>query len=68
MLGVVAASPAARSGAQVAPPPAGGGEREAGGGGNVVVQWNNVALQSVRDSKLGPPMVARALARVHTCI
>src|SRR3984893_14328064 len=35
---------------------------------NVVVQWNNAALQGVRDSKLGPPMVARALAIVHTCI
>ena len=34
---------------------------------NVVVQWNNAALQGVRDSKLGPPMVARALAIVHTC-
>src|SRR5437870_3317892 len=35
---------------------------------NVVIQWNNAALQGVRDSKLGPPMVARALAIVHTCI
>ncbi|HEX4771911.1 MAG TPA: vanadium-dependent haloperoxidase [Bryobacteraceae bacterium] len=35
---------------------------------NLVVQWNNAALQGVRDSKLGPPMVARALAIVHTCI
>src|SRR5713226_7510987 len=35
---------------------------------DVVVQWNNAALQGVRDSKLGPPMVARALAIVHTCI
>ena len=34
----------------------------------IVVQWNNAALQGVRDSKLGPPMVARALAVVHTCI
>jgi hypothetical protein len=33
----------------------------------IVVQWNNAALQGVRDSKLGPPMVARALAIVHTC-
>jgi len=36
--------------------------------GNIVAQWNNAALQGVRDSKLGPPMVARALAIVHTCI
>jgi hypothetical protein len=35
---------------------------------NVVVQWNNVALQGVRDSKIGPPMVARALFIVHNCI
>jgi hypothetical protein len=35
---------------------------------NVVVQWNQAALQGVRDSTLGPPMVARALAIVHTCI
>lgn len=35
---------------------------------NVVIQWNNAALQGVRDSKLGPPMVARALAIIHTCI
>src|SRR5467141_3138851 len=35
---------------------------------NVVVRWNAAALQGVRDSKIGPPMVARALAIVHTCI
>ncbi len=35
---------------------------------NVVIQWNNAALQGVRDSKLGAPMVARALAIVHTCM
>ncbi|HVH87984.1 MAG TPA: vanadium-dependent haloperoxidase [Terriglobales bacterium] len=35
---------------------------------NVVVLWNQAALQGVRDSTLGPPMVARALAIVHTCI
>ena len=35
---------------------------------NVVIQWNQAALQGVRDSKPGPPMVARALAIVHTCI
>jgi hypothetical protein len=34
----------------------------------VVVQWNNALLQGVRDSKIGPPMVARALAIVHTCM
>jgi hypothetical protein len=35
---------------------------------NVVIQWNQAALQGVRDSKLGPPMVARALFIVHNCI
>jgi hypothetical protein len=34
----------------------------------IVVKWNQAALQGVRDSTLGPPMVARALAIVHTCI
>src|SRR5216684_8701181 len=36
-------------------------------GDSVVLQWNEAALQGVRDSKLGPPMVSRALAIVHTC-
>jgi hypothetical protein len=35
---------------------------------NVVIQWNNALLQGVRDSKIGPPMVARALAIAHTCM
>ena len=35
---------------------------------NVVLQWNDALLQGVRDSKLGPPMVARALAVAHTCM
>jgi hypothetical protein len=34
---------------------------------SVVVRWNQAALQGVRDSKLGPPMVSRALAVIHTC-
>ena len=33
-----------------------------------VVQWNNAMLAAIRASLLGPPMVARALAIVHTCI
>ena len=37
-------------------------------GDSIVLLWNEAALQGVRDSKLGPPMVARALAIVHTCI
>jgi hypothetical protein len=35
---------------------------------SVVITWNEALLQGVRDSKLGPPMVARALAIAHTCI
>ena len=34
---------------------------------NVVLRWNQALLQGVRESKLGPPMVARALAIAHTC-
>src|SRR5207244_5385391 len=37
-------------------------------GDSVVLLWNDAFLQGVRDAKLGPPMVARALAIVHTCI
>ena len=40
----------------------------ASSGPNAVVQWDNAALQGDRDSTLGPPMVARALAMVHTCM
>jgi hypothetical protein len=36
-------------------------------GTSLVMTWNQAALQGVRDSRLGPPMVARALAIVHTC-
>jgi len=35
---------------------------------NAVVQLNSATLQGVRDAKLGAPMVARALAIVHTCM
>ena len=35
---------------------------------SVVLLWNEAFLQGVRESKLGPPMVARALAIAHTCI
>ena len=35
---------------------------------NVVILWNDALLQGVRDSKLGPPMVSRALAIAHTCM
>ena len=33
----------------------------------MVVLWNQALLQGVRESKLGPPMVSRALAVAHTC-
>ncbi len=36
--------------------------------GNVVIQWNNVLLQAIRDTKPAPTVVARALAVTHTCI
>ncbi len=35
---------------------------------NTLLQWNDAALQGIRDSKLGAPVVARALAIVHTCM
>lgn len=35
---------------------------------NNVILWNNVALQAVRDTGMGPPMTARALAMLHTSI
>jgi hypothetical protein len=36
--------------------------------GNIVTEWNQAALQAVRESKLAPPVVARALAVINTCI
>jgi hypothetical protein len=33
-----------------------------------VITWNSATLQGVRDSKLGAPVVARALAIVRTCM
>jgi len=35
---------------------------------NAVTQWDIVAVQSLREAKLGAPMAARALAIVHTCM
>src|SRR5947207_10844977 len=34
---------------------------------SVVIDWNNATLQAIRVSKIGPPMVARALGIVHAC-
>lgn len=33
-----------------------------------VVDWNSAALAEIRVAKLGPPVVARALAIAHTCM
>jgi hypothetical protein len=35
---------------------------------SIVTDWNDVTLQSIRASRIGPPMVARALAIVQTCM
>jgi hypothetical protein len=35
---------------------------------SVVLLWNQAFLRAVRESRLGPPIVARALAIAHTCI
>ena len=35
---------------------------------NVVLTWDAAVLQAIRDLRPGPPMVARALAEVHTSI
>ena len=35
---------------------------------NLVRQWGDVALEAIRQSTIGPPAVARALAIVHTCV
>lgn len=45
-------------------PPAGALMNEA----SVVVRWDSATLQGIRDAKLGAPVVARALAIVHTCM
>ena len=37
------------------------------GPSKVAIRWNNAALQGIRDAKGGAPIVARALAIVHTC-
>jgi hypothetical protein len=35
---------------------------------NILIRWNSATLQGIRDAKLGAPVVARALAIVHTCM
>ena len=34
----------------------------------VVVAWNEVALEAIRETHPGPPMVARMLSVLHTCM
>ena len=43
-------------------------EPEIPGTETVVVTWSSATLQAFRDTKIGPPMGARALAIVHTAI
>ncbi|MEQ1821773.1 MAG: vanadium-dependent haloperoxidase [Fimbriimonadaceae bacterium] len=35
---------------------------------NPVLRWNQTLIQAIRNTKLGPPMTARAIAVVHTSI
>ena len=44
------------------------GLARAAAGDTINVEWNAVMLQAIRDTKPGPPMTARAIAVVHTCI
>ena len=37
-------------------------------GATIVSDWNSLALAEVRLARLGPPIVARALAIAHTCM
>ena len=35
---------------------------------NILIAWSGVAVRGLRDSRMGAPMAARALAVVHTCM
>ena len=35
---------------------------------SIAIEWDAATLQGIRDAKLGAPVVARALAIVHTCM
>jgi hypothetical protein len=37
-------------------------------GDNVITKWNDAALDAIRQTHPGPPIVARALAVTHTCM
>jgi hypothetical protein len=34
----------------------------------LIVKWNEAQLQAIRDTRMGPPMAARALAMMHTAM
>lgn len=63
--GVLLVAPSLAGTARAAPRPP---TPLAAGADNVVLRWNEAALEGVRQSALGPPMVSRALAIVHTSI
>lgn len=42
--------------------------RQRAAGDTINVEWNAVLLQAIRDTRPGPPMSARSIAVVHTCI
>jgi hypothetical protein len=50
------------------PAAAGAPVQVASASANVVLQWDTAALQAIRVTKPGPPIVARALAIVHTAM
>lgn len=35
---------------------------------NVAMKWNTALLQGIRESTIGPPMIARGVAIAHTCM
>ncbi len=35
---------------------------------NIIIEWNEILLEAIRQTKPGPPMVARSIAIVHTII
>jgi hypothetical protein len=47
---------------------AGGARVRAETGDSVVLQWNGVTLQAIKDTHPGPPICARELAIVSTCM
>lgn len=37
-------------------------------GNTVITKWNDAALEAIRITHPGPPIVARSLAITHTCM